>query len=318
MNVALRVSYSPVPDVLGISPHGLFTAVGIGVGMFLLSRTARRGGLPAELLDRAVIVGVVAGIVGARLDYVLFHLGEFHSPAKVLEIWSGGLSLFGGLIAGIGAACLVLRRGGAHVLRVLDAAAPAIATAIGIGRIGDLLLTDHLGKPAGDGWFSIAYRIPVGADLAPGFGSLPAQPPGAGQSCTDSGSFYATCSYHLTPAYDLMGALLLAAALLLLARHGLRTGVASAVFAAWYGTQRLMTDFTRGIDERVIGGLSSTQLLSIVLIAAGLAGLAALRRTGLGFADPGRRPGAAPRALMPGREAAPVDESRAVPDVKSR
>jgi prolipoprotein diacylglyceryl transferase len=261
----LDITYPPLPTVLGISPHGILAAVGIAVGAWLLVRRLRAENLPVEAAESALMWGIPAGIVGARLDYVISHPGQFSSVQQALALWNGGLALFGGLIAGTLTATVVLWRHGAPVRRVLDAAAPAIPLAVAIGRIGDLLLTDHLGLPT-KSRFAIAYVVEAGYRLAPGFGPSPAAPPGVGESCREVGRYYAGCAYQLSAGYDLIGAAALALVLLLLARRRPPPGVPLAVFGLWYGTQRLLLDFTRGIDERPMLGLTGTQLLAVALI----------------------------------------------------
>lgn len=274
---APTITYQPVPELLGVSPHGILAAIGVLTGWLFLMREVRRRDLPTELVERALLWGIPAGIVGARLDFVISHPGSFDSVGQMLRLWEGGLALFGGLIAGSAATLIVLYRGGADLLRSLDAAAPGIALAIAIGRVGDLLLTDHLGKPIGAGGFGLAYEIKAGYDLAPGFLPSPAVPPPVGASCADTGMFYAGCSYHLTPAYDLVGAALLFILLVLLRRHvAYPAGFAISLWAAWYGAQRLGLDFTRGADERPLAGLTGTQLLAIVLLLAAVCSLVRL------------------------------------------
>lgn len=266
----LDVTYPLLPSMFGVSPHGLFAAAGIGAGLWLLVHRLRTQGLPVEPAYRAVVWGVFAAIIGARADYVISHLNAFTSPGQVLALWTGGLALFGGLIAGTGTAAVVLLRDRAPVVPSLDAAAPAFALAIAVGRIGDLLLGDHLGRPVGAGP-GLGYRISIGAQLAPGFTPNPAVPPGPGQSCSDLGGFYAGCSYHLTAGYDLVGAALLTIVLLLLSARTPPKGVLITTFGLAYGTQRLLLDFTRGIDERPLLGLTGTQIISAVLVLVGVA-----------------------------------------------
>jgi len=55
--------------------------------------------------------------------------------------------------------------------------------AIAIGRIGDLLLTDHLGLPT-QSRFALTYVVEAGYRLAPGFGPYPAALPGVGESAS--------------------------------------------------------------------------------------------------------------------------------------
>lgn len=266
----MGIGYRPVPSIFGVSPHGILAAVGIVAGYWFLRRLAGRYGLPTEPIERAVLWAIPAGIVGARADFVLSHPGQFSSLGEVLQIWNGGLALFGGLIGAILVALLVLRHSRLPLRLILDVAAPAIALAIGIGRIGDLLLTDHLGKPT-TSEFALAYRVPLGGQLAPGFGPSPARAPGTGESCRDVGRFFAGCSYHLTPAYDLVGALALSIFLWwLLTRCPHPRGAVFALFVVGYATQRLLIDATRAVDERPVWGMTGTQLVAFVLALAGV------------------------------------------------
>lgn len=266
----MTISYSPLPTLLGVTPHGLFAMLGIIAGAVLLRRQVRARGADVEITDNALIWAIPAAIIGARLDYIVSHPSAFSSPLEMLEIWRGGLALFGGLIAGLGVGSLVAYRGGFHLPRLLDVAAPSIALAVAIGRIGDLLLLDHLGKPTHSG-LALAYRIRLGTQLAPGYEPSPAVYPPVGATCRDAGSFYAGCSYQLTAAYDLVGALLLFVLLMLLRRTAYPSGLAISLWAFWYGTQRFALDFLRGIDERPLLGMTGTQILAVVLASGGLA-----------------------------------------------
>jgi phosphatidylglycerol:prolipoprotein diacylglycerol transferase len=291
----MTITYPPVPSVLGVSPHGILVAVGFVVGTVLLLREVHRRDLDPKVVERALTWALPAGIIGARADYVVSHPSQFHTLGEVLAVWNGGLALFGGLIAGVGVGLAVAHHAQAHLPRLLDAAAPALALAIAVGRIGDLLLTDHLGAPTSS-TFALAYRVEPGYHLAPGFGPSPAVPPPPSAGCGDVGVFYAGCTYHLTPAYDLLGALALFGVLMMLRRWvNYRAGTAISVWTVWYGAQRLGLDFTRGIDERPALGLTGTQLLAIGAITGGLVSLLIilLRRRGWGEGphDPPSRAG---------------------------
>jgi prolipoprotein diacylglyceryltransferase len=150
-----------------------------------------------------------------------------------------------------------------------------------------------------------------GYDLAPGFGPSPAKPLPAGQTCEaaqKAGDFFAGCTYHQPALYDLVGALLLLGVLLLMRRRArARAGVAILLWGAWYGTERVVIDFTRSIDER-FHGLSGTQWLAVVLASFSTVTLVliALRRRGLGEepGDPPSRLGSLVKAQSSGSDSA--------------
>ena len=302
MRPTISFTYPPVPTVFGVSPHGVFAAAGIVCGAALLSReVSKRSPAFRPAVDAALMWGVVAGVIGARMDYVLSHLSDFRSIGSMLSVWDGGLALFGGLIGGGAVASVILYWRGGHVPRMLDVAAPAIAVAVAIGRIGDLLILDHLGRPT-TARFALAFEVKRAYHLAPGYGTTSATPPGVGQSCRQVGEYFAGCSYHLTAAYDLLGAAAIGLALIAGRRRlQLRSGAAVCLFGLAYGVQRLVVDRTRGIDERVVLGLSGTQMLAIGWIATAsiLLALIAVRRRGLGDSATSAPSASAPLVRVP-------------------
>lgn len=287
-----ELTWPPVQRVLFLSPHGIGTAAGFLLGATLLLREVRRrGGLDEQVVVRALTWAAVGAIVGARLDYVVSHPGDFESVVEALKVWEGGIAMFGGFIGGVLAALPILIRERVHLPRFLDAAAPGFAVGIVIGRIGDLVIWDHLGDPSDN---PIALTIKRGYDLPPGFGPSPARALPADTTCEAAAKaqqFFAGCSYHQPALYDLLAALALLGVLLLMRRRGrARAGVAILLWGAWYGTQRLVIDFTRSIDEKFYG-LSGTQWLAIVLASFSIVTLVviALRKRGLGE-EPGDPP----------------------------
>ena len=296
-----ELTWPPVQRVLVLSPHGIGSAAGFLLGAVLLLRAVRRrGDLDEQVVVRALTWAAVGAIVGARLDYVVSHPGAFESVWEAVKLWEGGIAMFGGFIGGVLAALPILLRGKVHLPRFLDAAAPGFAVGIVIGRIGDLVIWDHLGDPSNN---PVALRIKEGYDLAPGFGPSPARALPAGQTCEAAAKvqqFFAGCSYHQPALYDLLAALALLGVLLLVRRRGrARAGVSILIWGAWYGTQRVVIDFTRSIDEK-FNGLSGTQWLAIVLASFSIVTLVviAVRKRGLGEepGDPPSREGALVKA----------------------
>jgi prolipoprotein diacylglyceryltransferase len=299
------VSYAPVQKLFGfVSPHGVGSALGFIVGASILLRELRRRDFDTSIAERALTWAALGAIVGARVDYVISQPAGFLDDGldgllRIVQIWEGGLALFGGFIGGVLFALPTLRRARVHLPRFLDAAAPGFAVGVVIGRIGDLVIWDHLGNPAG-GWArAIGWQVRAGYDLAPGFGPSPARPPLAGESCSDTGQFFAGCVYHQPAAYDLLGALVLLGVLFALRRAGRhRAGVAILLFGAWYGAQRLVIDFTRsGVDEHIpVIELTGTQALGTVLSLTCTVLLVRIARRGRGIQeapdDPPSRDGA--------------------------
>ena len=247
---------------LSISPHGIGIAVGFLAGAQLMARRARKRGGPGEAdIWNVLFYALIGAIVGARLGYVFGHFSEVTRNGDdllgVFKIWEGGISLIGGITGAILFALPYLIRHKMGFWRTMDLAAPGLALGIVIGRIGDLIIGDHLGKPTDFalGWHCLGSsgHPPVDAQvylqaLAEG------KPPSLG--CFD-------LTLHETALYDLFSTLLLLLVLLWLGRKMRKTGFLILVFTVWYAAMRVITDYLR-VDRRYFG-LTGSQLMSIVV-----------------------------------------------------
>ncbi|MEX2394178.1 MAG: prolipoprotein diacylglyceryl transferase family protein [Actinomycetota bacterium] len=256
------ISYDPVQRWGPVSPHGVGTAVGFFLGAWLMARRAEPNGIPKSEVYNAVTWGAVGAIIGARGFYVLGHLSEFGSVRDVLAVWEGGLTMFGGFIGGLALGLAYLKRHGFSIPVALDAAAPGFVVGVMFGRIGDIIIADHLGQPTN---FVFGYEIPLGAPIAPGYGP-PIYVPGA--------------VVHHTAIYDLIGTLVLFGFLFWLQRRPRKVGTLFAAFSIWYGLQRVLVDFTRNREqiEAVFAGLSGSQWAGIAFALGGAVALYRISR----------------------------------------
>ncbi|HEY9558411.1 MAG TPA: prolipoprotein diacylglyceryl transferase family protein [Acidimicrobiales bacterium] len=242
---------------LQVSPHGIFTAIGFIAGARLLLATTRRWGIDDELIYSMLYRGAIGALIGARVAYAVNHWSDYaDDPLSVLAVWEGGISLFGGIFGGVLAAVPVMHRERLSFWRLMDAAAPGLALGILIGRIGDLLVGDHLGEPTD---FALGFR------------------------CTDQDTASRCVAavgegVHQPALYDMANAGSLLVALLVLRRRPRWDGFLILVFAAWYGAGRFLEDFFR-IDDTVALGLSGSQLSALTLVVVAGGWLAFVRRT---------------------------------------
>ena len=223
--------------------YGVLIALGVVAGAAWTLRAAAARGLDGGwLLDQAPWM-VGAGIVGARLVYVLTSPSAFFGPGgdplRALAVWEGGISIHGG-IAGI---VLVLawqaRRKGYDTWRYLDVLSPIAAFGIIGGRIGNLMNgTDTGGRltswPIGFPWpdpgtptFGAFGRVVFGEPLWQ-YAPPVCRTVAAGEPCI----------VHLTPMYGmLVGVLLIAVIAWALARA--RTpGAVFLHMVLWYSVLR--------------------------------------------------------------------------------
>jgi phosphatidylglycerol:prolipoprotein diacylglycerol transferase len=249
---------------LAISPHGIGIAAGYLAGSWWMLREGRKRGMAEDHIGSILVWALLGAIVGARVFYVIGHFSEFDGFVDMLAVWRGGISLIGGIVGAMAVAYPVMRRHGYRFLQVMDSAALGLAFGIALGRVGDLIIGDHIGKPTS---FFLGFRY-SGGNLA-GYTCLG---DGVGQQCTTTladGSqqmiFYGDV-VHQTALYDLFIAGFLFLFLFWLNRRPRREGVLIMAFAIWYGAGRVITDLLR-VDKTWFGltGSQWTAIGAIVL-----------------------------------------------------
>jgi phosphatidylglycerol---prolipoprotein diacylglyceryl transferase len=193
-------------------------------------------------------------------------------------VWKGGISLLGGIAGATIANAVNIRRFGLRFFQVADALTAPLALGIAIGRIGDLIIGDHLGKPTS--WI-LAWTY-HGGRLAPPFicngTSCQAQLQGnqieiirRGSAELHSGleTIATGVGVHQTAMYDMLIAWALFAFLWWFIREPRREGTATLAFAIWYGCARLLEDFLR-IDKR-FGPLTGSQWTALTVVVVSIA-----------------------------------------------
>ena len=268
-----------IGDEFAISPHGLGIAIGFLLGAVLLTRLAPSRGIDPEHISTMIFWALIGAVVGARLFYVIAHVSEFDNLGQMLAVWRGGISLLGGIAGAVLVNVPLMRRFGYRFFQVMDPAVIALSFGIAIGRIGDLIIGDHLGKPTSwalawtyeGGTLAPPYVCRAGrcvADLLNGSQQIVISRAGATLFGENGAVIERGVGVHQTALYDIISASLLFAVLWWMNRRVRREGVLTLTFGVWYGTTRLVTDFLR-IDKRFFG-LTGSQwtALAVVLISA--------------------------------------------------
>ncbi len=133
--------------------YGVFMALAFVVGTFLGLRESRRLGLDEDKVVNVILVTLIASVFGARLLYVLEHLPEFRREwTSALALWQGGLTLYGGVVAGTFAGLVAARQMGLPVWILADALTPSVALGTMFGRIGCYLNGCCYGQPTAQPW----------------------------------------------------------------------------------------------------------------------------------------------------------------------
>ncbi|HYU59381.1 MAG TPA: prolipoprotein diacylglyceryl transferase [Solirubrobacterales bacterium] len=205
---------------------------------------------PPDWAYEIVFYALLGGVIGARLYYVVENYDEV-SDDLLGNVFSGaGLVWYGGALGGALAVSLWAWWRGIFNVGLLDVCAAPLALGYAVGRIGCQLSGDGDYGQNWDGPWAMAYPD----------GTVP----------TDA-------TVHPTPIYETL-AMGTVALVLWRLRDRFRPGVLFALYLLFAGFERLLVEFIRRNDE-VVMGLTTAQLLSIAMIAAGATwlGIAASR-----------------------------------------
>lgn len=136
-----------------VSFYGLLFAGAVLLGYFMASRWAPRFGIARQTVDEALLWIVIFGFVGARTYYVIFDWVRFSAdPWEVLQVWHGGLAIYGALIGGIIGVWLFTRRRRLSTWRFLDLLAVILPLGQSIGRWGNFFNQEAFGRPTDLPW----------------------------------------------------------------------------------------------------------------------------------------------------------------------
>ena len=239
--------------------YGVLIVSGAILAGTLAARRARARGIDAEHVWNQLLLGLLLGIVGARIYYVAFAWPRY-AGRPLLEIINpqgGGIAIHGAILGALLAVLLYTRRQHLPLLPWLDSCAPAMLVGQAIGRWGNFINQEAYGRPT---------TLPWGLDIAPAqrippYDNLAQYPP--------------STRFHPTFLYESLwdaGALL---AILWLERRGrpwLKAGDSVLLYGVLYSAGRFFTEGLRTdslcvgtytLDGSCTGGLRIAQLVSL-------------------------------------------------------
>ena len=269
--------------------YALCILAGVFIAVWWTSRRYRaRGGSEETVLDAAML-GVPVGILGARLYHVLTSPGAYFGPggdpARIVQIWRGGLGIWGGVAAGLAAAAWLMRRRGLRLAPLTDAVAPALLVAQAVGRVGNWFNQELFGAPT-----TLPWGLEIDADHLPeGYA------PGT--------------LFHPTFLYEALWNLAGAALLVLLERRLRRRDGTVGGRLIWaylmvYTAGRVWIEHLRVDEAAIVLGLRLNEWTAMIVFLAGLVGFIAAGRRGAddAIARPDPKSGPDPDVVDPDDE----------------
>lgn len=238
--------------------YGVLLAAAYLLGLqFALVRARARGLDANRVMDLGIWI-IISALIGAKLLLLIVDFDTFRrSPGELMTLMRSGGVFYGGLIAAVIVAIWYLRRHRLPVWSVSDAFAPGIALGHVIGRLGCLFAGCCFGRATDVPWgitFTNEYaRQNVGTPL--------------------------NIALHPTQLYEAGAELIILIVMLVFERKGRPfAGRTFWGYMLMYGISRFIIEFYRGDARGMVGALSTSQFVSIVLVPLSIIMLIVLSR----------------------------------------
>lgn len=230
--------------------YAVMIATGALLGYFVFKREGLKMGIPEDHLLDLLFWGMIFGLIGARIYYVLFSLGDYLSnPLEIFNIRGGGMAIYGGVIGGMVTLSIMCRTRALSFVSVLDAASPAMLIAQSIGRWGNFINQE-------------AHGDVVSLNFLQGLGL----PDWLIDQMNIEGQYY-----HPTFLYESVWNLIGFVLVVSLRHHvkELKQGDVMAFYLIWYGFGRAIIEGMR-TDSLYLGPLRVSQWLSMGMVIFGI------------------------------------------------
>lgn len=222
---------------LAIQLPGLLLLAGVWVATVLIERAAPHHKVSPATVNNMVFYSLIAGLLGARLGYVLQFLEAYAAdPLSILALNPNTLSFPEGLLAGVIMAVVYGQRRSLPFWPTLDAITPGLALFMVSLGLAHLSSGDAFGAPTNIPWAIHLW----GADR------------------------------HPTQVYEILGAALILSYVLWAQRRRWLPGMLALSFVALSAALRLFLEAFHGDSVLIFSGLRQAQLLSLAILLAAL------------------------------------------------
>ena len=229
--------------------YSFFIFIAMIVASFLIIKEASKKNIRKEELIDLLFYGVIIGILGARLYYVIFNLNYYLAyPFEIIEVWNGGLAIHGGIIATSIFLLIYCKKKKMNFLLLLDILVVGVIIAQCIGRWGNFFNQEAYGR-------IVSLSFLEGLHL-PKF-------------IIDRmyiGGLYREPTFLYESILSLIGFIIL---IIVRTIKKLRVGVLTGIYFLWYGIERFIIETFRS-DSLMLGSIKVAQLISIIFCIIGI------------------------------------------------
>ena len=229
--------------------YSLLMLISIIVASTLVVRESLKKGIDKDQLLDIIFYGILIGILGARIYYVIFNLSYYlKNPIEIIQIWNGGLAIHGALFATLIYLMIYSKNKKLNLILFLDIIVVGLILAQSIGRWGNFFNGEAYGR---DVTLEFLKNLHLPKFIIKGM---------------YIGSSYKEPTFLYESILSFIGFIVL---ILVRRIKTLKTGTLTSIYLIWYGISRLIIETFRS-DSLMLGSIKMAQLVSVIGIISGI------------------------------------------------
>lgn len=235
---------------LNIYWYSIFILIAMSVASILIIRESKRNNIKEDTIIDFLFWGLIIGILGARIYYVIFNISYYFSnPLEIFAIWNGGLAIHGGILATLVFTIIYSKKKKLNILKLTDICVVGLIIGQTIGRWGNFFNGEAYGKVT---TLTNLQNLHLPKFIINGM--------------------YIEGNYR-EPLflYESISCLIGFIIILLIRKFykKLKLGQLTSIYLIWYGITRLIIEQFR-TDSLMLGNLKIAQIISILFIISGI------------------------------------------------
>lgn len=229
--------------------YSIFIFLAMMIATIIIYRESKKKNINEEYLVNLIFYGIIIGIIGARLYYVLFNLDYYlQNILEIFMIWKGGLAIHGGLIATLIFLIIYSKNNKVNILLMLDIIVVGLLIAQAIGRWGNFFNSEAYGQVT---TLEALKNIHLPKFIINGM---------------YINGYYREPTFLYESFFSFIGFIVM---ICIRKVKKLKVGQLTSLYLIWYGIERFIIEFKRS-DSLMLGSIKVAQLVSFLALIIGI------------------------------------------------
>lgn len=229
--------------------YSIILMIAVTSAYLIICKEAKNKKIKDDLIVNIIFYGLLFGILGARVYYVLFNMNYYiNNPLEIFMTWNGGLAIHGGILFGLLFLIIYSKKKNINILLLLDIITPGLIIAQAIGRWGNFFNQEAYGRAVSLSFLKRLYL------------------PNFIIQNMYIDNHYREPTFLYESFFSFVGFLII---ILLRKKKNIKVGQLTGIYLIWYGIERLVIETFRS-DSLMVGNIKIAQLISIIFILTGV------------------------------------------------